>query len=176
LFPEFLEMANTTWRTIAAKNESGDSIMRKHLWLACPCLAALSGTCLAQSGGGFDLSWNKIAGGGGTSSGGGFTLSGTIGQHDAGDMSGGGFTLAGGFWVGAVAEPPCYANCDGSTTPPVLNVEDFVCFINQFAAGQALPPAGQITHYANCDNSTTQPVLNVEDFICFINAFAGGCP
>ena len=30
---------------------------------------------------------------------------------------------------------PCYANCDQSTIPPVLNVNDFTCFINQYAAG-----------------------------------------
>jgi hypothetical protein len=70
----------------------------------------------------------------------------------------------------------CYANCDHSTTPPVLNVEDFVCFINEFANGLALSSAQQIVHYANCDNSTTDPVLNVEDFICFIDQFAQGCP
>src|SRR5262249_46161837 len=28
----------------------------------------------------------------------------------------------------------CYANCDGSTTVPVLNVNDFVCFQTRFAA------------------------------------------
>jgi hypothetical protein len=28
-----------------------------------------------------------------------------------------------------------YANCDQRTTPPVLNVEDFTCFINAFASG-----------------------------------------
>jgi trimeric autotransporter adhesin len=71
----------------------------------------------------------------------------------------------------------CYANCDGSTTEPVLNVEDFTCFINEFAQAMQLPTAAQqISHYANCDGSTTEPVLNVEDFICFINAFAAGCP
>jgi hypothetical protein len=70
----------------------------------------------------------------------------------------------------------CYANCDNSTTPPILNVEDFSCFINAFAAATLLPPAQQLTHYANCDSSTTPPVLNVEDFSCFINAFAAGCP
>ena len=31
--------------------------------------------------------------------------------------------------------PACYANCDQSTTPPVLNVLDFSCFLNRFAAG-----------------------------------------
>ncbi|MBL9032528.1 MAG: hypothetical protein JNM80_12585 [Phycisphaerae bacterium] len=61
----------------------------------------------------------------------------------------------------------CYANCDNSTTPPVLNVNDFTCFLNQFAAGDSR---------ANCDQSTTPPVLNVNDFTCFLNAFAAGCP
>jgi hypothetical protein len=28
-----------------------------------------------------------------------------------------------------------YTNCDHSTVPPALNVEDFTCFINQFAQG-----------------------------------------
>ena len=61
---------------------------------------------------------------------------------------------------------PCYPNCDGSTTVPILNVNDFSCFLNAFAAGNT---------YANCDNSTTAPVLNVNDFSCFLNAFAAGC-
>ena len=61
---------------------------------------------------------------------------------------------------------PCYANCDLSTTPPILNVLDFGCFLNKFAAGD---PA------ANCDLSTTPPVLNVLDFSCFLNRFAAGC-
>jgi hypothetical protein len=98
--------------------------------------------------------------------------------------AGGRFTLAGGVPAQRVARwgcppvppQPCYANCDESTTPPILNVEDFVCFINRFAEGIALSPAQQLTHYANCDNSTTEPILNVEDFICFINEFAAGCP
>jgi hypothetical protein len=70
----------------------------------------------------------------------------------------------------------CYANCDNSTTEPVLNVEDFTCFINEFAQAIGLPTQQQIGHYANCDHSTTEPVLNVEDFTCFISAFAQGCP
>ena len=61
----------------------------------------------------------------------------------------------------------CYANCDGSTAPPVLNVGDYVCFINAFAAGDL---------YANCDGSTTPPRLNVNDFVCFASQFAAGCP
>lgn len=61
----------------------------------------------------------------------------------------------------------CYANCDGSTVPPLLNVSDFVCFQALFAAGDPR---------ANCDGSTVPPVLNVADFVCFQTAFAAGCP
>jgi hypothetical protein len=78
--------------------------------------------------------------------------------------------------VVACQQPACYANCDASTAPPVLNVDDFTCFINQFALAQTLPPEQQATHYANCDGSLTSPVLNIDDFTCFINQFALGCP
>jgi hypothetical protein len=61
----------------------------------------------------------------------------------------------------------CWANCDASTIAPILNVQDFSCFLNKFAAADP---------YANCDRSTTAPVLNVQDFSCFLNAFASGCP
>ncbi len=59
---------------------------------------------LAQTGGGYDLSWHTVDGGGDTVSGGGYTLSGTAGQPDAGTtLTGGGYTLTGGFWHGARA-------------------------------------------------------------------------
>jgi hypothetical protein len=60
----------------------------------------------------------------------------------------------------------CYANCDGSTVAPVLNINDFVCFLTSFASGAS---------YANCDGSTTPPVLNVNDCVCFMSRFAAGC-
>jgi hypothetical protein len=63
--------------------------------------------------------------------------------------------------------PDCYANCDFSTTPPILNVADFSCFLTKFAAGDP---------DANCDFSTSPPILNVADFSCFLTAFAAGCP
>jgi hypothetical protein len=61
----------------------------------------------------------------------------------------------------------CYANCDASTTAPVLNVGDFTCFLQKFAAGDP---------YANCDQSAAAPVLNVADFTCFLQKYAAGCP
>jgi probable HAF family extracellular repeat protein len=65
-----------------------------------------------------------------------------------------------------VTRPTCYANCDQSPCAPVLNANDFSCFLNKFAAGDS---------YANCDGSTTPPVLNANDFVCFLNKFAAGC-
>jgi len=52
----------------------------------------------AQTGGGYDLTWSTIDGGGGSSSGGSFLLNGSIGQPDAGALSGGDYNLQGGFW------------------------------------------------------------------------------
>jgi len=61
-------------------------------------------TVAAQSGGGYDLSWNTIDSGGGTASGGDYVLMFTVGQSDAGSvLSGGDYTLAGGFWPGGAA-------------------------------------------------------------------------
>ena len=54
-------------------------------------LRAAAPTARAQSGGGYDLTWNTVDGGG-------YTLTGTIGQADAGAQSGGSYAVAGGFW------------------------------------------------------------------------------
>ncbi len=89
----------------------------------------------------------------------------------AGLYLGGAFTSAGGVSSGRIArwgctQAACYANCDGSVTAPILNVADFTCFLQRFAAGES---------YANCDNSTAMPTLNVADFTCFLQRFAAGC-
>jgi hypothetical protein len=77
----------------------------------------------------------------------------------------GGFDMRGLAFL-AQSTPTCYPNCDLSTAPPILNANDFQCFLNQFAAGDSA---------ANSDGSTAPPVLNANDFQCFLNAFAAGC-
>jgi hypothetical protein len=63
----------------------------------------------AQAGGGYDLTWSSIDGGGAMfSTGGSYSLGGSIGQPDAGTLSGGGYTLNGGFWVSSAAPYRCY--------------------------------------------------------------------
>jgi len=57
---------------------------------------ASASVALAQSGGGYDLSWSTIDSGGRTwSEGSGYSLGGTVGQMDAGMLSGERYTLAG---------------------------------------------------------------------------------
>jgi hypothetical protein len=94
-----------------------------------------------------------------------------IGPESNSLYAAGNFTIAGGNPSSGVARLnsncSCYANCDNSTTPPTLNVNDFICFNGRYAAGSSL---------ANCDGSTIPPTLNVGDFICFLNKFAVGCP
>jgi len=70
------------------------------------------------------------------------------------------------FWGCPTPPGGCYPNCDGSTIGPMLNVADFICFINRYAEGDP---------YANCDGSTAAPVLNVADFVCYMSRFAAGC-
>ena len=80
-------------------------------------------------------------------------LIGPLGQAPCGRMA----TISG------QPETPCYANCDSSGGSQPLNVNDFICFQQRFAADD---------EYADCDHSGT---LNVLDFVCFQSAFAAGC-
>src|SRR5262249_25117110 len=98
-----------------------------------------------------DLDWNTTHNGAGPLSAGSLLPGGTAGQPDAGRLTNGSLELVGGYWsLDTVV--PCYANCDGSTQAPVLNILDFTCFLQKFAAGDP---------YANCDGSTQAPTLNV---------------
>ncbi len=102
---------------------------RIQLKIATLILAALTAPLGAQSGGGFDLTWSTIDGGGAmNSAGGAFSLSGTIGQPDAQAapvMSGGGFELTGGFWpVANVCY--CVADVNGDGKKNGADVQLFV--------------------------------------------------
>lgn len=59
----------------------------------------------AQTGGGYDLTWHTIDGGGGLSSGGDYSVNSSIGQPDAGALSGGDYNLQGGFWHSTCVPP-----------------------------------------------------------------------
>jgi hypothetical protein len=84
-----------------------------------------------------------------------------IGGEELINAGGGALQQSGVLLVGC---PNCYSNCDLSQGPKRLNVNDFVCFINKYAA---LDP------YANC---TLDAVIDIADFSCFMTKFAQGCP
>ncbi len=62
----------------------------------------------------------------------------------------------------------CYADCDNSTGPGVLDIFDFLCFGNSFDQGNP--------YACDCDTTTGLGVCDVFDFLCFGNAFNAGCP
>jgi len=126
----------------------------------------------AQSGGGYDLSWNTIDGGGISSAAGGeFSLGGTVGQPDAtpsGALNGSSYALTGGFWSGLWA-PLC----------TVFPVADFNhdCFVDaddlaefsHCAAGPKLPvPVGCEGQDLDGDGDVDQ-----EDFGVFQRCYNG---
>ena len=84
-----------------------------------------------------------------------------IGGEELINAGGGTLQQSGVLLVGC---PNCYADCDLSEGPTRLNVNDFVCFINKYAA---LDP------YANCN---VDAAIDIADFSCFMTKFAQGCP
>ncbi len=62
----------------------------------------------------------------------------------------------------------CYADCDQSTGPGVLDLFDFLCFQGSFVSGEP--------YACDCDTSTGPLVCDLFDFLCFQGAFVGGCP
>jgi hypothetical protein len=131
-------------------------------------VSAVTAQQLAGGGGDYDLSWNTIDGGGGTSTGGAFELAGTIGQHDAGvPLTGGTFELVGGFWPGAGGVPQ--PTCIGDISPQpngdgMVNVSDLLFLIGNWGAAGDNP--------ADLNNDNT---VNVSDLLTLIGHW-GLCP
>lgn len=131
-------------------------------------LSIASVTANGPSGGGFDLSWNTLDSGGGTSAGESFELGGTIAQPDAGPaMTGGGFELVGGFWPGAGGPVviPCPADINGDND---VNVIDLLTVISGW--GACPPPPTACPADINGDG-----LVSVTDLLAVINAW-GTCP
>jgi hypothetical protein len=89
------------------------------------CLG-LASPAAAQSGGGYDLTWSVIAGGGGkvNESGGLYSLRGTIGQPAVGVLNGGSYTLTGGFWAVPPGKPADVNSDDAVDVVDLLYIVD----------------------------------------------------
>ena len=87
---------------------------RRKLWVLLLAIAgslALTAIVLGQAGGGLDLSWSTIAGGGGESAGGTYTVNGSVGQpvaSSAPSSDGDRFSLTDGFWQIGSTETQIY--------------------------------------------------------------------
>jgi len=143
---------------------------------------AFTATVAAVTGpvGGFDLSWNTVDSGGGSSAGGQFQLSGTIGQADAGvALVGGGWSVQGGFWSGIGSEPIDTCLPDIVPLPSgngLVNVDDLLAVINGWGncANPNLCPA-DIAPPGLAGGTVGNDVVNVDDLLAVINGW-GICP
>jgi len=109
-------------------------------------------TVLGQTGGDYEISRSRVAGGGGMSSGGQYVLTGTIGQPDAGYLGGGSYELLGGFWVGG---PLC-----------IIGFDDFARFaIYWMQSGTDLPA-----------DLFEDGVIDYDDLLEFANLWLCICP
>jgi hypothetical protein len=120
----------------------------------------------------YDLSWNTVDGGGGTSTGGTFELAGTIGQPDAGGpLTGGNFELVGGFWPGVGTAGP---SCEGDTNNSgAVDVDDLVAVILGWGGCAGCPPAhcaSDVAPFPGGDCAT-----DVDDLVSVILHW-GDCP
>lgn len=133
-------------------------------WLLVVAAVMCGSAALSQTGGGFDLAWNTIDGGGATfSTGGGYTLGGTIGQPDASNpLTGGAYSLTGGFWVAPCSGPQGDTNCDGC-----VDDADMTNIILDFGA----PPSGS---NGATDVDGTGEVDDADLTIAILN-FGAGC-
>ncbi len=120
------------------------------------------GTANAQSGGGYDLSWWTIDGGGITfATGGTFNLGGTVGQPDASNaLTGGTFSLTGGFWF-APACIPSNGDVDGNGC---VDDADLLTVLFNFGA------SGANIADVNCD-----ALVDDADLLIVLFNFGSGC-
>lgn len=100
------------------------------------CLIVLgAGMALAQTGGGYDLTWSTVDGGGQMfSTGGGYEMGATIGQADANSfaapLAGSGYELTGGFWPAAAVACACPGDMNADTKKNAKDIQLFVtCYV-----------------------------------------------
>jgi hypothetical protein len=69
---------------------------RRMIW-SLVVIALLVSAWVVAAGGGYEIPWNSVDGGGGMSSNGRYEMLGSMGQPDAGELSGGSYDMTGGY-------------------------------------------------------------------------------
>ncbi|CUU36019.1 hypothetical protein DCOP10_116176 [Armatimonadetes bacterium DC] len=130
--------------------------------MMCAILTMLMSVACAQSGGGYDLSWWTIDGGGITfATGGSFNMGGTVGQPDASNaLTGGGYSLTGGFWF----TPACVATNGDVDGNGCVDDADLLTVLFNFGATGANPAD------VNCD-----AIVDDADLLIVLFNFGSGC-
>lgn len=126
---------------------------RKMTIVVTTIVLAWAGAILAQTGGGYDLTWSTIDGGGQTfSTGGAYALGGTTGQCDAGptngSMTGGSYSLVGGFWPASVCVCISDMNYD-----KLRNAKDVQTFVLCFLGSGSNCGCADLNHDGNMDDT-----------------------
>ncbi len=126
-------------------------------WLLPAALCAVTAAS-AQTGGGYDLSWHTVDGGGVTfATGGGYSLGGTAGQPDAGSHTGAAFTLSGGFWFGATTAFTVVKDfSDGNTAAVTVTLlcSEGVVSPPSALASEATPASFEVTGFIGAPTCT----------------------
>jgi hypothetical protein len=129
----------------------------------------------------YNISWYKIAGGGGSSTGTTtngtvYAVSGTIGQPDAGNLSGGPYSITGGFWgvVGAIQLPGSPFLTIKAVSPNVLiswptSATGFTLQENSNLKTTNWSNVGQTVNVINGTNVVTIPAPGGNMFFRLIN-------
>lgn len=132
-------------------------------------LAWLAATAaIAQTGDGYDLSWNTIGGGGTSmSAADASTVDGTAGQPDAGSATDGTYSVSGGFWAGVSAgtAASCVGDCNGDG---VVTVNEIIIGVNIALGNQTLDQCPSFD--ANGNGAVT-----VDELIKAVNNALNGC-
>jgi hypothetical protein len=134
------------------------------VWLMCLLYAFAQSGGGYDPGGGYDLSWWTIDGGGITfATGGTFDLGGTVGQPDASNaLTGGAFSLTGGFWFA----PACIAHNGDVDANGCVDDADLLAVL--FAFGNTGSGLGRVD--TNCDG-----VVDDADLLQVLFHFGSGC-
>jgi hypothetical protein len=123
----------------------------------------------AQTGDGYDLTWNTVDGGGGASTDGQLTVEGTAGQADAATVSpaDGTYAVVGGFWVAFAGTPigGCVGDCSGNG---MVTVDEIVLGVN------ILLDARPLNRCPSFDTDGSSSVT-VDELIRSVNDALTGC-
>ena len=125
------------------------------------------------AGGGPEINWYTIDGGGGTSTGGTYSLSGTIGQPDAGGpMTGGTSSVPGGFWPGAIPLNDCPADIVANNS---VDVNDLLAVITTWGSCPLPCPPRCAADIAPLGPPQGNCAVDVNDLLAVITTW-GACP